>query len=290
MMQELRLVLIVLGALVIAALIIHGLWSSRKERPEKFADKPLGKLKDGEEGGFDEDGIGAVRVIKSNTDKPEEIQRKEPGFHFDDEPAAVDPLFADLKADIEPSSSPVTNEEKDLLFTDAPYADEADDKSTEISEPLPVGESEQEEAVSESPVRQEVLIVNVQSSANDQFQGIDLMNSLEQNGMIHGEMDIFHRHADLSGTGKVLFSAANMYNPGSFPLENINQFTTQGISFFMTLPCYGDAEQNFKLMLQTAQKVADQLGGLVTDDSRNLMTPQRLDGYREQVKSFSEPA
>ncbi|MFD2180294.1 cell division protein ZipA [Veronia pacifica] len=290
MMQELRLVLIVLGALVIAALIIHGLWSSRKERPEKFGDKPLGKLKgekqeDSTES-FDDDGIGAVRVIKGGTDKPEAKQRKEPGLSFDESSESdIDPLFADFKDDIDtavPSNNAATAESNTL----GEVTDAVEVSSEVVTDPLP--EEEVETAAPEP--KQQVLIVNVQASANSDFNGVDLMNSLEQNGMIHGEMDIFHRHADLSGTGKVLFSAANMYNPGSFPMENISQFTTEGISFFMTLPCYGDPEHNFKLMLQTAQKVADQLGGLVTDDARNLMTPQRLDGYRDQVKSFSEPA
>ena len=54
----------------------------------------------------------------------------------------------------------------------------------------------------------------------------------------------------------------------------------------MTLPCYGDPEQNFKLMLKTAQQIADDLGANVLDDGRNLMTPNRLDAYRAQIQEF----
>ena len=65
------------------------------------------------------------------------------------------------------------------------------------------------------------------------------------------------------------------------------EFTTKGISFFMTLPCYGEAEQNFNLMLRTAQQIADDLGGNVLDDQRNLMTPDRLASYRRQIVEFN---
>jgi cell division protein ZipA len=109
---------------------------------------------------------------------------------------------------------------------------------------------------------------------------------MQQNGLLYGEMDIFHRHADLSGTGKILFSVANMMQPGTLAHGDPAQFSTKGISFFMTLPCYGDAGQNFKLMLRTAQQIADDLGGNVLDDSRNLMTPDRLASYRRQIQQF----
>lgn len=54
----------------------------------------------------------------------------------------------------------------------------------------------------------------------------------------------------------------------------------------MTLPCFGEPDQNFKLMLKTAQQVADDLGANVLDDARNLMTPDRLAAYRKQITDF----
>ncbi|WP_325891934.1 cell division protein ZipA [Grimontia sp. NTOU-MAR1] len=316
MMQELRLVLIILGAVAIAALLLHGLWTSRKEKPAKFGEKPIGKLREKDDTGFDQDGIGSVRVIKSGGSEKPKTERKEPGLNFGEKPE-VDPLFAGQaeemptkeKEDDLPlpifSAADVDDTEKPLDRSVQPFQTPQEDNTvaesvaepmTETSEVTSVAEEKdvteavieeaevEEEAVKEP--EQQVLIMNVQAANNTEFDGEELINCLEQHGMIFGEMEIFHRHADLAGTGKVLFSAANMFNPGSFPLATIHQFTTPGITLFMTLPCYGEAEQNFKLMLQTAQQVADQLGGLVTDDNRNMMTPQRLDGYRDKIKQF----
>ena len=77
-----------------------------------------------------------------------------------------------------------------------------------------------------------------------------------------------------------------MMQPGTLAHSDPAEFNTKGISFFMTLPCYGDPEQNFKLMLKTAQQIADDLGANVLDDGRNLMTPNRLDAYRAQIQEF----
>lgn len=95
-MQELRLVLIILGAVAIAALLLHGLWTSRKEKPAKFGEKPIGKLREKDDTGFDQDGIGSVRVIKPGTVEKPKVERKEPGLNFGDKPD-VDPLFAGVE-------------------------------------------------------------------------------------------------------------------------------------------------------------------------------------------------
>lgn len=111
-MQELRLVLIIVGALAIAGLLLHGLWSSRKEKPAKFGEKPLGKLnkasRDSE--GFDKDGVGSVRVLGSENASAEapRQERKEPELHFGAKLDA-DPLL-DGQVVATPAPAPVQSE------------------------------------------------------------------------------------------------------------------------------------------------------------------------------------
>lgn len=295
-MQELRLVLIIVGALAIGALLFHGLWTSRKEKSTKFGDKPLSKLDDELDEDNDLNSRSAGRAFsQAGSDMAPEPNkaRKEPEFGFENNIQSDPLLDPGAKLDsVEPTPEPVSEPAMSTMTAevDAPsnvavqpssFTAEADPVIDDvvIAEPEPV-------FVEPEPVKEDVIVLHVHITGEERFKGPRLFNSLEQNGLLFGEMAIYHRHADLSGTGKVLFSVANMVAPGNFRLDNPDEFETPGIAFFMTLPCYGEADHNFKLMLKTAQQIADDLGGHVLDEHRNLMTPNKLDEYRERVRQF----
>lgn len=80
-MQELRYILVALGGIAIAALLIHGLWSNRKNRQTPIKEKPLGRMESKsrtrDNDAFDSDGIGQVRVVSGS-------RRAEPKLHSDE--------------------------------------------------------------------------------------------------------------------------------------------------------------------------------------------------------------
>ena len=307
-MQELRFVLIVVGVLAIAALLFHGLWSSKKEGKAKFGNKPLGKL---EVDQGDADSAEQERNFGAAPEDDFEIirkERKEPDFGMDnafDSKFEADPLlggipedkpFKEVPEEVPPFIAQKSHD--DDVVIEEPVMQEAAPAQPVVEEVAPsafdtaVPEAEQPAVVAQTPEESkpepemQVLVLNVHCAGEEPFVGTELFDSMQQNGLIYGEMNIFHRHVDLSGNGKVLFSVANMMHPGTLEHGDPAEFSTKGISFFMTLPCYGEAEQNFNLMLRTAQQIADDMGGNVLDEQRNLMTPDRLAGYRRQIVEF----
>lgn len=143
-----------------------------------------------------------------------------------------------------------------------------------------------EQPQSAEPVEQEVLVLNVKMPDDKHMSGAALLPALLTLGFKFGEQDVFHRHANSNGKGPKLFSLANMFKPGTFNLDNMETFKTQGISLFMILPIEGDPQQVFNMMHNAARKLADEFGAQILDARRSLLTKQSLQQYVEKIREF----
>lgn len=136
------------------------------------------------------------------------------------------------------------------------------------------------------PAQQEVLVLNVKAPDEQPIQGSALLPMLLTLGFKFGDQDIFHRHVNSNGKGPVLFSLANMFKPGVFDIDNLENFTTQGVSLFMILPIEGDPHQVFNMMHNAARKIADEFSAQVMDGRRSALTKQSLQQYVEKIREF----
>ena len=79
MADELRLVFIIIGALVLGALLLHGLWTVRKNAGQpkhRYFDEKANDTAEEKADGFDEYGVGAVRVVKATEKTAADTARK----------------------------------------------------------------------------------------------------------------------------------------------------------------------------------------------------------------------
>lgn len=280
MMQNLRLVLIVVGAIAILALLIHGLWTSRKERSSIFRDKPFKRgISQKREQPFEvlDDGVGSVRVrtVTNSTHSSDPLDELEPKIM-----GHANILTEDSELKLESQPAPVQ-----MSFDEALLVDES---AKSVSNELSSTELEKKPEKQQEPVgtKELVIVLHVSALNGSSISGEPLLQSILHAGFQFGAMGIFHRHVDPAGSGPVLFSLANMVKPGSFDPERMSDFSTPGVSMFMMVPSYGDAHQNFKFMLQSAQRIADDVGGVVLDDSRHMLTPQKLETYKAQIREI----
>ncbi len=133
---------------------------------------------------------------------------------------------------------------------------------------------------------QEVVVVNVMAKPGNYFYGDEMLPVLQHYGLRLGQMNIFHRHTEVDGTGPVMFSMANMVKPGTFALNGIENFATPGVSFFVQLPNRHGNMKAFEHMLATANGVKQALDGILKDERRSVLTRQTVEHCRQRIRDF----
>ncbi|MEX0618479.1 MAG: cell division protein ZipA [Pseudohongiellaceae bacterium] len=132
----------------------------------------------------------------------------------------------------------------------------------------------------------EVLVINVMARERKVMRGHDLLQVLITSGLKFGDMQIFHQRMDNSNKSPIIFSVANILNPGTFDLNNMDEFSTQGVSLFMALPTPINNLVAFEQMLKAAQQIRGAMDAEMKDDHRNVMTAQTIEHYRQRIRDF----
>ena len=367
MEDNFRNVLIILSAIVITAIFIHGLWTLRKQKnPYKLKtskDKADPITRDFDRKGFDQDGVGQVKVKTSVESDNINLEREAVTEHFitagvqlpDDLSKSQIIIKNDVLGGLAGQASKAKADNSSVQTLDSTLEDDwfkedsaqftKDELGDELAPNSPIESAEKKpkknkaavhiEPLYEQPVTQakpartpinkvnktpskatlkrdqieidfdnkvseqtvapekiktqlepQVIILSVVMSANQQMLGAALLPSLLTLGLKYGEMNIFHRHEDNAGKGKVTFSLANIMNPGSFDLDSMENFATRGVSLFMTLPNAGDPFYVFEQMLNAAKQLAQEFNAQVLDDKRNVMTKQTEQHYLSKIREF----
>lgn len=267
--MNLREWLIVVGIVIILGILIDGLRRMRlaKQDSLKMSRDLGGQI---ENTPIDDDFNpelpgGGVRVVAKGEDssqlESEAVKEKiEPSLSLDPEPAKsddVDRMDVDLGLNDEKLESVGSVKTKT-------YDASAEEVSTS---------------------EHEVLVINVDAPAGKAFSGIAIKNLLEACGMKHGDMSIFHRHEE-DELSPIQFSVANAVEPGYFDPDTIEELSTPGVSFFMSVPGPNDYMKAFEFMNETAKCFAENLEGELKDENRSDLTSQTIEHYKQRIVDF----
>jgi cell division protein ZipA len=305
-MSDLRLALLVIGILILAAIYLYGQWEARQK----------GSLNPAKEG-------KSKPALSDRSEQSEELSAESAESTQAGKASPQEPQFHPPFQAIPEIRGQKGQEEEFLEELDglAAVVEEAKDhppqkqsecaeimsnekvkksrfhfplswmKKKSTSEPTPeppassaVESHEKELGGKESHGPELIIILTVVARSRMGFRGRDIIQILEERSLQYGEMNIYHAY---SPGGRPIFSVANMVEPGTFDLETIDTFTTSGLTLFLRLPGPAGGFAAFDAMLDTARLLAERLHGEIRDERRNVLTTQALEQTRERILTFN---
>lgn len=133
----------------------------------------------------------------------------------------------------------------------------------------------------------EVIVISVMARDAEGFSGTALLDLMLACGLRYGrDMGIFHRFETEDPESRLQFSMVNVVKPGTFPIEAMDDFRTQGITLLMPLPGASDTAAAFEAMVETAMVIVRHLGGELKDENLSVMTAQTVEFARQRVQEF----
>ncbi len=278
-MQHFQLILIVLGVLAIVAVLVHGFIVSRKEKAvisDNLADSEDSistKTNSDSQDGI----IGDVRIIRADSEgEDENYDFAEPAET--DELEEIDFAASFSESDADEFAQGIDSEQQLSTFDDLDTATEPEAKFAGESDKQPT-------APQGAPVQQDHFVFNVAAKEGQAVRGHELLQFFLTAGFRFGDMSIFHRHLHSDGTGPVLFSIANMMKPGVFDPENMEQFCSEGVTFFLTAPNNEiNIKEAFDMMVVAVEQMAEEFDCVVLNGERQPLTEAQ---YREYHKRLS---
>lgn len=210
-----------------------------------------------------------------------------------DNKAKVSSLFSFLKFSRSPKKDTASEVRRSHEYEDEPDAEDIADLSG-LTLPLREPEVNFDElgpisALAEEPLaggERLIVVLNVMAKQGRQFHGLDILNSMRDQGFEFGDMNLFHFYMDQPGKSRPLCSIANTVEPGTFDIEHIAEMETPGLSLFMQLPGPIEGRLAFERTLQLARALAEQLDGNLCDESRSILTLQAIGHLKDKIEAF----
>jgi cell division protein ZipA len=266
-MSELRVALIILGAVFLAVLL---LWERRRTMRNV---RPM----------------TAQEPAQQSALAPQRARRMEPSI--DDFSPGEDPAPDSLDVPTIHPMEPVRVEVMREVAVDVPGAAVARIEPHHVDPPrieFPAVETPRAASAHAQPpairwpppLTERVLTMRVVRADGQPLAGRALRLALESAGMVHGPQRIFHR---VDAEGVVRASAANLMRPGTFDPEHMDAQEFRGLSMFSILPGPVSAAQMLDDLLELATLVAGRVDAMVQDEQGMPLAGERLAQLRRSI-------
>jgi len=130
--------------------------------------------------------------------------------------------------------------------------------------------------------KEKIVTLFLHAKQGQQFDWHLIQDAAEQVGLEFGADNLYYRFNGSGSNKQLVFMVANMLKPGIFQPD----MRTTGLVMIMTLPGVVPALDMWDSMFPVGERIADILGGKLTDENHHLFTRQRIASMREEMRQF----
>ncbi len=134
--------------------------------------------------------------------------------------------------------------------------------------------------------KEKIVTLFLHAKEGQQFDWHLIQKAAEQVGLEFGADNLYYRFNGFGTNKQLVFMVANMLKPGIFQPD----MRTTGLVMIMTLPGVLPALDMWDSMFPVGERIADILGGKLTDENHHLFTRQRIASMREEMRQFDHDA
>ncbi|MEO8401659.1 MAG: cell division protein ZipA C-terminal FtsZ-binding domain-containing protein [Gammaproteobacteria bacterium] len=228
--------------------------------------------------------------LNDKIDEPEFTMSIEDSNAFDQDnvrPARVIGFYADTNIDEPASVSTVNPAHKNIVYSSDPGATNDAQRAPSISSGgtrANVAAQRIVPAKRNTQASQEnLLVLSVMAKTGNRFVSYELLQALSNSGMQFGEMNIFHYYQPTAMGKLTLFSLASANKPGDFDLNNMGDFSCTGLMLFLNIGQVSDPQYAFKLMLDIANQLTDDLDGVLCADPQTPWNEKLAWQYAQKI-------
>lgn len=303
-MPELRIILLVVGVLFIAAIAGFEWWRARGRRPAaavasrggaRADERGSSRAEERDNARDDDDPRGLDRPAARREERASSRreERDEPRAELRSLPEINVVREAQIEVPdelpvIELASTSDSGTRRALgisisreVAVDGPYVGQDDEISeVRVLDPPKGGEPPKLTLAWPSEAERRIVTLRVTPRTEPRFQGRALRQSFAGCGFWHGPMDIYHLPDE---QGRVLLSAAALAQPGTFDPSIMDSQRFSGVNLFAVLPGPLPERQAFEELVHAARQLAERLDGLVTDQHGEELTAARITRLRQSL-------
>ncbi len=164
------------------------------------------------------------------------------------------------------------------LNTETPRINDLPRKSTGIS----VDEAHEMHEQQNQNSNEKIITLFLHAKDGQQFDWHLIQSAAEQVGLELGKDNLYYRFKGFGENKELVFMVANMLKPGIFQPD----MRTTGLVLIMTLPGVMPALDMWDTMFPVGERIAEILGGKLTDENHHIFSRQRIASMREEMRDF----